>query len=94
MFSGSLQLFYLGFLPKNLFRNNLFEANKNHCLISFKYIRMTTFLLLKDLYQTSFEELNNRFAAGLFKFMSILSFVGLMIVLYAFIYRLATGFPF
>lgn len=55
---------------------------------------MTTFLLLKDLYRTSFEELNNRFAEVLFKFMSIVSFVGLMIVLYAFAYRLATGFPF
>ncbi|WP_168731291.1 DUF6747 family protein [Robertkochia marina] len=55
---------------------------------------MTTFLLLKDLYQTAFEELNNRFAAIFFKFMSVVSFIGLFIVLYAFIYRLATGFPF
>ena len=55
---------------------------------------MTTLLLLKDLYRTAFEELNNRVAEVFFKFMSIVSFIGLMIVLYAFVYRLATGFPF
>ncbi|WP_317192153.1 DUF6747 family protein [Robertkochia sediminum] len=55
---------------------------------------MTTFLLLKNLYRTSFEELNNRTAAVLLKFISIVSFAGLMVVLYAFVYRLATGFTF
>lgn len=55
---------------------------------------MTTLLLLKDLYRNSFVELENKFAASFFKMMSWMSFFGFMIVLYAFVYRVATGFQF
>lgn len=55
---------------------------------------MTTFLLLKDLYLTSFEELQSKPLANLFKAMSVVCFVLLLVVMYAFLYRVLTGFAF
>lgn len=55
---------------------------------------MTTLLLLKDLYLNAFEELNNKKASRILKIFSWFCFAGLVVVLYAFVYRLFTGFPF
>ncbi len=54
---------------------------------------MTTLLLLKDLYNDFFKDYNNKLVAGLFKSMSWFCFALIAVILYAFIYRIATGFP-
>ncbi|WP_370631295.1 DUF6747 family protein [Robertkochia aurantiaca] len=55
---------------------------------------MTTLLLLKEIYVNSFTEFENRFIANLLKVMSWFCFTCLILVFYAFFYRLFTGFTF
>lgn len=55
---------------------------------------MKTVLLLKEIYTEGFRDLGNYLAKRYFKFFAWFSFVMFIVVLYAFIYRIATGFPF
>ncbi|WP_342155799.1 DUF6747 family protein [Joostella sp. CR20] len=54
---------------------------------------MTTLLLLKELYKSSFSELKNGYAATFLKVLSWFFFLVFLVVIYAFFYRLFTGFP-
>ncbi|EIJ38898.1 DUF6747 family protein [Galbibacter orientalis] len=54
---------------------------------------MTTLLLLKELYVSSFSELKNGYVATFLKVFSWFCFAILLVVIYAFFYRLFTGFP-
>ncbi len=54
---------------------------------------MTTLLLIKDIYTDFFKGYKNKITVGLFKSMSWLCFALIAVILYAFIYRIATGFP-
>ena len=55
---------------------------------------MKTVLLLKEIYTEGFRDLGNYIAKRYFKFFAWFSFIMFVVVLYAFIYRIATGFPF
>ncbi len=55
---------------------------------------MTTILLFKDLYNEAFKNLGNIFSVNIFKVMSWFCFSCIAVILYAFVYRLATGFAF
>ncbi|WP_317207879.1 MULTISPECIES: DUF6747 family protein [Joostella] len=54
---------------------------------------MTTLLLLKELYRSSFSDLENAFAAKILKVFAWLCFAFILVAIYAFFYRLFTGFP-
>ncbi|WP_335966021.1 DUF6747 family protein [Galbibacter sp. PAP.153] len=54
---------------------------------------MTTFLLLKQLYTNSFADLKNEYLATVLKALTWLCAFTLGVVIYAFFYRLFTGFP-
>ncbi len=54
---------------------------------------MTTLVLVKDLYNDFFEGWNNKFLVSVFKGFSWFCFAMIGVILYAFVYRLATGFP-
>jgi hypothetical protein len=55
---------------------------------------MKTVLLLKEIYTEGFRDLENYLAKRYFKFFAWFSFIMFAVVLYAFIYRIATGFAF
>ncbi len=55
---------------------------------------MTTLLLFKDIYTSAFSNLGNKVSVNIFKIMSWFCFACIGIILYAFVYRLATGFAF
>jgi len=55
---------------------------------------MSTILLLKEIYANSFKNLGNYFVKHYFKFFAWFSFVMFIVVLYAFIFRISTGFAF
>ena len=55
---------------------------------------MSTLTLIKDIYINAFRNIGNFIVKRYFKAFSIFSFVMFLIVLYAFIYRVYTGFPF
>jgi len=55
---------------------------------------MKTVLLLKDLYFDAFRNLGNFLIKSYFKAFAWFSFILLFVVLYAFIYRVASGFAF
>ncbi len=55
---------------------------------------MGTLLLFKELYLNAFKGLGNTITANIFKIMSWFCFLCIGIIIYAFIYRLATGFAF
>lgn len=55
---------------------------------------MSTFTLIKDIYINAFRNIGNFIVKRYFKAFSIFSFIMFLIVLYAFIYRVYTGFPF
>ncbi|MCM5663681.1 DUF6747 family protein [Galbibacter mesophilus] len=54
---------------------------------------MTTFLHLKELYSSSFSDLKNNYAATILKVMMWFTLACFLIAVYAFFYRLITGFP-
>ncbi|QLE00222.1 hypothetical protein HX109_01075 [Galbibacter sp. BG1] len=54
---------------------------------------MTTLLLLKELYSSSFSELKNNYVATLLKAVMWFTIACFLIAVYAFFYRLFTGFP-
>jgi len=55
---------------------------------------MNTLLLLKEIYINAFRNLGNFLVKRYFKFFAWFSFAMFMVVLYAFVYRVYTGFPF
>lgn len=55
---------------------------------------MKTVLLLKEIYADGFKNLGSFFAERYFKFFAWFSFIMFAVVLYAFIYRVYTGFAF
>ncbi len=55
---------------------------------------MKTVLLLKNIYQEAFANLGHFITRNFFKAFAWFSFVLFVVVLYAFVFRLATGFPF
>ncbi len=55
---------------------------------------MKTFLLIKEIYLEAFRNLGHILIRKYFKIFAWFSFAMFLIVLYAFIYRLYTGFPF
>ncbi|WP_199288014.1 DUF6747 family protein [Robertkochia solimangrovi] len=55
---------------------------------------MTTLLLIKEIYVDSFADLNNKYLVWLLKFMTWFCVSCLMMLFYAFTYRLVTGYEF
>ncbi len=55
---------------------------------------MKTVLLLKDIYRDAFESLGHYITKNFFKGFAWFSFGMFSVVLYAFIFRVITGFPF
>ncbi len=55
---------------------------------------MNTLLLIKEIYYNGFRNLGHFIVKRYFKIFSWFSFAMFMVVLYAFVYRVATGFPF
>ncbi len=55
---------------------------------------MKTMLLLKEIYADGFKNLGSFLTERYFKFFAWFSFIMFVIVLYAFIYRVYTGFAF
>ena len=55
---------------------------------------MKTILLLKEIYREGFRNLGHFLVKKYFKFFAWFSFCMFFVVLYAFAYRLFTGFPF
>ncbi|WP_313790099.1 DUF6747 family protein [Flagellimonas lutimaris] len=55
---------------------------------------MKKLLLIKEIYLEGFRNLGNIILEKYFKIFAWFSFIMFFIVLYAFIYRIATGFPF
>ncbi len=55
---------------------------------------MKSILLLKELYLQAFKTINHFFIKSFFKIFAWICFISFVIVLYAFIFRVATGFAF
>ncbi|NNE01852.1 MAG: hypothetical protein HKN52_01700 [Eudoraea sp.] len=55
---------------------------------------MKTILLFKEIYSEAFKAIESFVMKRFFKFFAWFSFIMFGIVLYAFIYRILTGFPF
>ena len=55
---------------------------------------MKTILLIKEIYAEGFRNLGNFIVRKYFKLFAWFSFAMFLVVLYAFIFRLSTGFPF
>ncbi len=55
---------------------------------------MNTLLLIKEIYSNGFRNLGHFLVKRYFKIFAWFSFVMFLVVLYAFLYRLYTGFPF
>ena len=55
---------------------------------------MKTSLLIKEIYLEAFRNLGNHIVKSYFKAFTWFCFASFAIVLYAFVYRLATGFAF
>lgn len=55
---------------------------------------MRTILLVKEIYFEAFKNLGNLIVRNYFKFFAWFSFAMFAIVLYAFVFRIWTGFPF
>ncbi|MFT0713976.1 DUF6747 family protein [Flagellimonas lutimaris] len=55
---------------------------------------MKKLLLIKEIYLEGFRNLGNIILEKYFKVFAWFSFIMFFIVLYAFVYRIATGFPF
>ncbi|MBO0330912.1 MULTISPECIES: DUF6747 family protein [Flavobacteriaceae] len=55
---------------------------------------MKKLLLVKEIYIEAFRNLGNIIVEKYFKVFAWFSFIMFLIVLYAFVYRVATGFPF
>jgi hypothetical protein len=63
-------------------------------LLILKCTYMTTVLLLKDLYAKAFKNISNFLVKYYFKVLFWLCVATISIVLYAFVFRLSTGFAF
>ena len=55
---------------------------------------MKTLLLVQEIYMEAFRNLENFIVRRYFKFFAWFSFIMFLIVVYAFVYRIVTGFPF
>jgi hypothetical protein len=55
---------------------------------------MKTILLVRDIYREAFVNLGHFITKNFFKFFAWFSFVMFTVVLYAFVFRVVTGFPF
>ena len=55
---------------------------------------MKTALLIKEIYLEGFKNLGNRIVKNYFKLFAWFSFILFFVVLYAFVYRVYTGFAF
>ena len=59
-----------------------------------KSVAMRTVLLIKNIYREAFESLGHFITKNFFKAFAWFSFVMFAVVLYAFVFRIVTGFPF
>ena len=66
----------------------------NFASVTPTYLAMKTLILLKDIYQEAFVNLGHFITRNFFKVFTWFSFIMFVIVLYAFIFRIATGFAF
>lgn len=55
---------------------------------------MKTILLVRDIYREAFVNLGHFITRNFFRFFAWFSFVMFTVVLYAFVFRVVTGFPF
>ena len=55
---------------------------------------MSTVLLIKDIYNQAFANIGNFIARNYFKAFAMFSFAMFSVVIYAFVFRVVTGFPF
>jgi hypothetical protein len=55
---------------------------------------MSTFTLIREIYINAFRNISNYIVKRYFKAFAVFSFIMFLIVLYAFVYRVYTGFPF
>ncbi len=55
---------------------------------------MDTLLLLKEIYLESFKNISNYLIRNSFKVFAWFAFAMLFVVMYAFVFRVYTGFPF
>ncbi|WP_188369866.1 DUF6747 family protein [Muriicola marianensis] len=55
---------------------------------------MKTLLLMKEIYMEAFKALENFFLRKFFKIFAWFSFIMFLVVVYAFVFRLVTGYPF
>lgn len=55
---------------------------------------MKKILLIKEIYADAFRNISNLILRKYFEFFAWFSFALFLVVLYAFIFRLSTGFPF
>tara|TARA_E500000318_G_scaffold84448_1_gene80252 strand:- start:1867 stop:2064 length:198 start_codon:yes stop_codon:yes gene_type:complete len=62
--------------------------------LNLKITLMKKLLLIKEIYLEGFRNLGNIILEKYFKIFAWFSFIMFFIVLYAFVYRIATGFPF
>jgi hypothetical protein len=63
-------------------------------VINYKYNLMKTILLLKEIYFEGFRNIGNFLVRNYFRAFAWFSFILLIVVLYAFFFRLFTGFTF
>jgi len=63
-------------------------------LITFKSYGMRRFLLLQEIYVEAFKDWTYKILKRYFKAFSVFCLIMLMVVIYAFIYRVSTGFYF
>lgn len=55
---------------------------------------MNTLVLLKDIYMEAFRNLGHYLTRNFFRAFAWFSFIMFLVVLYAFLFRVFTGFPF
>ncbi|WP_198944427.1 DUF6747 family protein [Robiginitalea sediminis] len=55
---------------------------------------MKTLLLVKEIYLDAFKNLGNLIVRNYFRAFAWFSFAMFLVVLYAFVFRISTGFPF
>ena len=72
---------------------NTFETKRLTTLLT-QLSRMRTVLLLREIYREGFRNLGHYLVKHYFKLFAWFSFIMFTVVLYAFVYRIFTGFPF
>lgn len=63
-------------------------------LCTIKFNSMNKLLLIKEIYREAFRNLGNLLIRRYFKIFAWFCFAMFLVVLYAFVFRISTGFPF